>query len=394
MAISEPIYHTILHRSRPPERRDAFHARGIFAANGDLLVFLATGQWHYGQRSYTHDTQPPHTEVVMYRSTDKGRTWSEPQIIARAPFGSHGAAPFRPIHGPGSPNRLYIFATEPTLDPAELDSESNTLGIRYSDDHGHTWSDVSLVYPTNAPDFLGIAAMKPVETPEGTWLWGAHTEAHHRRVPGELGELVTLQFVLRSDDFGASWTIHPCPAPAGGLPPPLFWKEPRCEEANLVVLPSGRAAAALRTIEGHVWWSESADDGRNWHPGRSTGLRHPCAPAPVYRLADGRLLILTHNTSKDSRTSWFQGRHRLWISLSEDEGATWGEPHYLATTTTPDRPNGTSYPDMVEDAEAGELHFWIDHHFQHTGYVRLKTADLETLETGENARPAVVLSVT
>jgi len=367
-----------LHTATPPERRDTFHARAVKAANADYIVLMASGNSHYGWRSQQHDAPRPYTDIISYRSSDRGRTWQGPTVVCpSAPWGSHAAVPFRPGNGANNGQRIYLMATEPTMDPAKLDSEVNTLGIRYSDDHGYTWSEVSLVRPTNDPDFLGISAMKPVETARGTWLWGSHTEPFHNRAAGGFGELVTEQYVLRSEDQGTTWQVYPCPSPHGGLPGQVGIKFPRCEEANFVALPDGRVLASLRTIEGHIWWTESEDDGKTWTPARNTGLPHPCAPAPVYRLPDGRLLIFTHNCGKESLTMWVQSRDKLWIALSSDEGKTWEQPRFLVQTPTPDQHNGVCYPDLLQDGD--ELHIFVDHHFHDTLYLRLTLDELEQL---------------
>ncbi len=366
------MYTALLHQASP-ERPRTYHARAVKAANGDYLVFMASGDAHYAHRSQNHAIPRPNTHSILYRSTDQGRTWRGPTVIAQAPWGTHAAVPFRPAGG----QRIYLMATEPTLDPAELDSEVNTLGVRYSDDHGHTWSEVSLVQPTNDPQFLGISAMKPVETPTGAWVWGSHTEPFHHRAAGGLGELVTEQYVLRSGDQGQTWQVYPCPSPHGGLPGRVGMAHPRCEEANFAVLSDGRILASLRTIEGHVWTTVSQDDGVTWSPARSTGLAHPSAPAPVFRLQDGRLLILFHNNSRESRTMWIQSREKLWLALSEDEGETWGRPRFLIATPTPDQLSGMCYPDLLQDGD--ELHFLVDHHFRDTVYIRMTVDELESL---------------
>jgi hypothetical protein len=371
---------TTLHTATPPERRDTFHTGAIKAANGDYLAFMASGNSHYAWRAQDHNAPRPYIDILCYRSQDRGRSWQGPTIVCKsAPWGSHAAMPFRPGNG----ERIYLMATEPTLDPAELDSEVNTLGIRYSDDHGYTWSDVSLVRPNNDPEFLGISAMKPVETTRGTWLWGSHTEVFHNRAAGDLGELVTEQYVLRSEDRGATWQIYPCPSPHGGLPGRTGIKFPRCEEGNFAALPDGRILASLRTIEGHIWWTQSEDDGKSWAPATNTGLAHPCAPAPVHRLNDGRLLIFTHNCGKESLTMWMQSRDKLWVALSDDNGANWGQPRFLAQTPTPDQLNGVCYPDLMQDGD--ELHIFIAHHFRDTLYLRLTVDELEQLPLDSGA---------
>jgi predicted neuraminidase len=196
---------------------------------------------------------------------------------------------------------------------------------------------------------------------------------------GGIGELVTEQYVLRSTDAGVTWRVYPCPSPAGSLPSRVALKYPRVEEANFVNLVDGRIGTSLRTIEGHVWWTESNDDGLSWSPARSTGLAHPSAPAPVRRLSDGRLMILTHNNSHDDRAMWVQSRDKLWITFSDDEGQTWGAPRFLWGTPTPERLNGACYPDMIQDGD--ELHILVSHHWHDLLYLRLKLDALDALPT-------------
>src|SRR5688572_13777332 len=71
-----------------------------------------------------------------------------------------------------------------------------------------------------------------------------------------------------------------------------------------------------------VHMAESKDGGLTWstvsdHP----QLHNPGAGLEVANLADGDWICIYNDTE--------QGRHRLAVSVSSDDGATWNPPRYL-----------------------------------------------------------------
>jgi hypothetical protein len=364
----------IIHRASA-ERNNTFHPRAIRGRDGSILLFIASGNRHYLDRAYRPEALVSTLGIYLYRSFDRGNTWQEPSFVCRAPFGSHAAVPFRPRDGKGP---LYLFGTEPTIDPALVGNESNTIGYRGSDDDGHSWSTITLIRPTNDPEFLGFSAMRLCETQEGTWLLSATRQVYHsRRMEHAGGEYVIQQYVLRSADRGATWQVHPMPSPHGGLPGLVGFRFPRCEEANIVATDGGRIVASLRTTEGHVWLTHSDDDGLTWNPARSTGLMHPSAPPSMFRLTDGRLLLFTHNCSTDYLPDGSHSRSNIYASLSIDSGATWSPPQLFARTDRPKERDGVCYPDVLQDGQT--LHVFLDHHFADTIYVQLSVGELDQL---------------
>lgn len=75
-----------------------------------------------------------------------------------------------------------------------------------------------------------------------------------------------------------------------------------CQEPSTVLLPDGRLLVVMRTMTGHPYYSVSEDDAATWRDPeplryRDDGekVKHPLSPCPLYRLADGRFLLLFHN---------------------------------------------------------------------------------------------------
>ena len=74
------------------------------------------------------------------------------------------------------------------------------------------------------------------------------------------------------------------------------------QEPSIQNLPDGRMICLLRTLTGYAWWSVSEDAGESWSEAEvlrfaSDGrpVPHPISPCPLYRLSDGRYLLIFHN---------------------------------------------------------------------------------------------------
>ena len=231
---------------------------------------------------------------------------------------------------PRGTRRLYAFGTQPIwgLYTRERGLHENApIGFRYSDDDGHTWSQVRLIRPVNDPGFTGMSVMRMCQTTRGTWLIGSH-EGDWSRKP-----LTTRQYVLRSEDQGETWTVLPGPRPGGWCVPEYG----RMDEGRPIHLGGDRVLMMMRTPEGHLWASWSRDDGKTWTEPRPTALVHPDAPPMLFHLSDGKTLAAFHHNRASQRV--YEGLHgkmegmtdraEIWVSLSSDEGRTWTEPRFV-----------------------------------------------------------------
>ncbi len=345
----------------------AYTVRACATPGGELLAMgvVGTGQdWQVSGRT---------NEMLAFRSSDGGQTWQPPVRPWEVSYSQHGFNPLIPKAG----HRIIAFGTElhPNVRRRPL---SGALGIRTSDDEGHTWSPVEMRLPRNDPDMRGPFHMQGCETRAGTWLLGTYTIEEGAGPDGRIDH----QYVMRSEDQGATWELLPGPRPGG-------WRwEPNQRMMEGRVL-QGRGDELLlftRVCEGHLWLLRSHDDGRTWSAPSPTPLVHPDAPPMVFRDdTDDTLIALIHNRPG----GWFEGRESLWISVSADDGATWSEPSFLlANAATPLRQlpgskfefKQVSYADMV--IQNGIAHVFFDHGCRQLVHVRLPVANVKRLPAG------------
>lgn len=219
--------------------------RPFVAPNGDMLVTLVAGEYHYGGRSLATKAN----DIFLYRSRDRGQTW-DPPVKTPNVYNQHAWVPLVPRHSFGG-KRIYVFYTYPT--PGDFDGGENAgIAQRYSDDDGCTWSPPERIRPINDPGFQGMWCINATETAAGTWLIAPHEGKWTNGVP------VTHLYVLRSEDQGKTWVCLPGKRPAGWQ-----WKPARrMDEGRPIWLEGNKVALFSRTEEGHIWRSQSDDDGK------------------------------------------------------------------------------------------------------------------------------------
>lgn len=172
---------------------------------------------------------------------------------------------------------------------------------------------------------------------------GWMTRAHPTVLPG--GRIVmplyhdgfSFSLMALSDDDGGTWR---CSAPliGGGNVQP-----------NLVRARDGRLAAYMRDNGPppqrlQVAWS--GDRGETWSAVEDTEIPNPGSGAEVIALRDGRWLFVGNDTE--------QGRHRLGVWLSADEGRSW--PWRRAVEDeSPESGRTFGYPSVLQ-ARDGRVH--------------------------------------
>jgi hypothetical protein len=343
-------------------------SRSIKTPRGDYLVMFTAGQHHYGgQLKKVND-------MVAFRSSDQGRTWTGPQIPWHIPYNQHGFVPLVPR----GTKRIYAFGTEPILklfDPPE----NAPIGYRFSDDDGYTWSEVTLIHPANDADFRGMYVMRMCETGQGTWLLAPHTGKNYRH-----GTVTSRLYVLRSADRGATWTLLPHPRPNGWVTPGYD----QMEEGRPISLGGPKVLMLARTAEGHLWELRSDDDGQTWTEPQPTPMVHSYTPPMLFHLSDGKTLASFHHnrfTPTPGALGNGHDRSELWVSLSQDEGVTWSEPHFVLANSAGGGTFGdfadwcVSYQDLLVDR--GVLHLFFSHQFRQVLHVWFEEKTLHRLPT-------------
>ena len=141
-----------------------------------------------------------------------------------------------------------------------------------------------------------------------------------------------------SDDWGATWTASQPLVSSGGVQPSLARKK----DGTLVALMRDNGPPPKR-----VQRSESKDAGQSWSPVVDTDIPNSGAGLEVISLQSGNWLLINNDTD--------QGRHKLTISLSDDEGTSWKWSRALEFDEPGPEATTASYPSILQ-AHDGLLH--------------------------------------
>jgi predicted neuraminidase len=139
-----------------------------------------------------------------------------------------------------------------------------------------------------------------------------------------------------SDDGGRTWQASRPLISFGGVQPSLVQKR----DGTLVAYMRDNGPPPQRVMR-----SESRDGGMTWSPVVDDDIPNPGSGLEVIRLQSGRWAMVCNDTE--------QGRHRLAVLLSDDEGRTWKWKRYLEND--PPGAGSYSYPSIIQ-AKDGTLH--------------------------------------
>jgi sialidase-1 len=325
-------------RSSAPELTDvyvagtgAYHSYRIpsviATTRGTLLAFAE------GRRTGGGDAGD--IDLVLKRSTDGGRTWSQLQVIGDdgpntvgnpCPVvdASTGTIWLLTTHNPGTLREKDIIAG--TVEG------TRTVWVMKSDDDGVSWSPaVEITSSVKRADWSWYATGPGI---------GIQTRTGRLVIPAnhvERGTGVNRSHLVFSDDGGRSWTLG---ASAG----------PGTNESQVVELADGRLMLNMRNhpplAQNFRLVAISDDGGRTLSvatPDRA--LVEPPAQASIVRLsasatADRNRLLFANPASTR--------RERMTVRLSYDEGASWpmarvidaGPSAYSSLVVLPDRTIG------------------------------------------------------
>ncbi len=330
----------------------------VVLPDGTWLCVLTTGPGREGQ---------PGQHIVAVRSTDQGRTWSEPVDIE--PSSGPEASWASPLVTPSG--RVYVFYTYNgdrirRLPGSNRPIRADMLGwycYRYSDDGGRTWSrryrlpmrvtecDRANNWGGRVQIFWGIDKPKA----DGGIVRFAFTKIRRYMLDGGEGWLFASNNILTEPD---PERLHWEMLPVGdrGIRSERYGSVQ--EEHNHVPLGDGELYMVYRTTQGYPCHTYSRDGGRTWEeptpmtysPGGRV-VKNPRACPKLWKCRNGKFLFWYHNHGGRS----FQERNPAWIAGGELRNGRiwWSQPEVVLYDPDPDV--RISYPDLIEQ----DGRYWI-----------------------------------
>jgi sialidase-1 len=287
-------YHDLFNAENNPEISCYRIPSIITANNGDLIVAIDERVPSCGDLKWNKDIN-----IVMRKSSDNGKTWSDIEKVVDFPEGQSASDPSMILDK--TTGKLFLF-----YNYMDLNNERNTyyLHVIKSNDNGKTWSqpeDITsqISKPEWHNDFKFITSGRGIQTKDGTLL--------HCLVNLENG-----MHVFGSKDHGESWFFIDQPlAPAN--------------ESKIVELSDGSLMVNSRANnKGNRYVHTSNNGGETWKTTSETELSDPSCNASIisHRFRVGRVrknvLIFANANSKTKREN-------MTVRLSYDDGKTWSK---------------------------------------------------------------------
>ncbi|GAB7053638.1 exo-alpha-sialidase [Paenibacillus naphthalenovorans] len=301
------------------------HDRPFVSCHASHLALLPNGDvlaaWFGGSREGADD-------VAIWCSRRQGESWSAPFQLAD----EEGLPHWNPVFHMKDNGELILF-----YKVGRLLKDWYTL-FKVSQDQGRTWSEpVELVAGDRGG--RGPVRNKLIVLADGTWL-----------APGSTEDGIWQAFVDRSEDQGGHWTK------SGGIRiPDIDYSSiqavtdsdiPVSEQSFAgrgVIQPAlwesepGKVHMLLRSTEGFIYRSDSADGGRTWCDAYPTSLPNNNSGIDLVKLDNGMLVLVCNPVG----VNWGP-RTPLVFMVSKDNGRSWSCEFILE-----DEEGEFSYPAMI-----------------------------------------------
>lgn len=163
----------------------------------------------------------------------------------------------------------------------------------------------------------------PTVLPSGRWLLPLYSDTF------------SASIVAISDDRGTSWSTSAPMIGFGNIQPSLVRKT------------DGAIVAFMRDNGPHrkIRLSTSNDEGRSWTAVTDSTFPNPGAGIEAIRLANGHWALVYNDLAR--------GRHSLAVSISDDEGSTWGRTRHIEHIGA--GMGQFHYPSMIQTRD-GQIH--------------------------------------
>lgn len=288
---------------------------GSIAACPDGSLLLVYGRFE-GPADHDRAT------IVLRRSHDRGRTWSEPRVLARTADGALNVMSVSLLTlRDGRIAAVYL------LKQSHQDCRPCFMT---SADGGSTWSSPSLMI--EHPEYYTVNNDRLVQLRSGRLL------APYAVYQGEAGHGRCGCVV--SDDGGRSWSLG-----AGIKIDPSRVVEPRClderfpaglkvwrtrdvhaQEPGVIELRDGRVLMWARTTGGYAYRALSDDQGGSWGAFEPiVEFSMPCSPQSMARLPGSGRIIMIYNDRQGVpfASPEFFRRSSMSVAVSDDDARSW-----------------------------------------------------------------------
>ncbi len=295
---------------------------GIYDGDNEhFLVFESPGKdellamWTQSSREANGDNH-----LVLARSKD-GINWTHPRYLLGAKYGKGGLQASWGFPVISKKSRIYIFYTKEIELNDEDKQGSGTMGCIFSDDKGYTWTQPEeITMPRSKYDNPDsripkgwIVFQKPILDGEGKWFAGytlvtsPTVTKKEKNWVNQDSRCYFMRFMNIDDnpdpqDIRIEW--YPENDLGLEVSNPVYPDLSTAQEPAVVLLPDGRLFTVMRTMTGYIYFSVSGDNGKTWkkpemlkYSDNGEGIKHPMSPCPIYRLKNGKYVLIFHNNN-------------------------------------------------------------------------------------------------
>ncbi len=301
----------------------------VTATNGDLVTAIDERVPSCDDLRGSRDIN-----IVVRRSQDQGKSWTDIERVADFPDGLSASDPSMIVDM--ETGEIFLF-----YNYMDLDKEKDVyyLHVMKSQDHGKSWSkpqDITSQISKEKwhKDFKFITSGRGIQTRTGTLLHCMVIVDHGTHIFG-------------SDDHGKTWYLIDTPIKPG-------------DESKVVELADGRWMVNSRINDkGKRYVHISADQGKTWDSKPAPELIDPGCNGSIIRYTsveeghDKNRLLFANPKSKKHRVN-------LTVRISYDEGLSWTEGKTIY-------PGGSAYSSLtvLENGQIG-LFFEKDFYTENT----------------------------
>ncbi len=305
------------------------------------------------RRKFSNADLPEDIDIILNRSADCGRSWSEPQFLAIGTGVGHGFGDCALAHTRDEGGLIAVYVGGAGFWQSTPDNPQR-IYCRRSTDNGRSWSparDIThFLYGPDCPDTTR-RKWRGAFCASGNGLLTSTGRIMFVAAVHEEEEWSANDYVLYSDDNGETWQCSRRACTGG-------------DEAKVVELRDGRILMSIRH-QGERWFNISEDGGITWRDTvfAGEGITAPACNGDIIRYdrKDGTSVLL-HSLPIGNE------RKNVSVLISYDEGKSWAVsrvivPYNSAYSSLCILPNGTIGMYVEEDPNSGDHYEMVFYNF-------------------------------